>query len=85
MRSLETTDEIVRALQDLNVRVYRRSLYGACRGQVRKYKGDKIILIEETLSFDAMLKTLKHELYHILNDDLDRDESNEQIEHDNPY
>ena len=72
-RKLATLGDIVALLRDLNVRIIQADLCGNCKGVSRKCCSGYLILLEETLSFDAMLRTLKHELCHILLNHLDDD------------
>ena len=72
-RKLTTLGDIVTLLRDLNVRIVQASLDPGLRGTVTKCCCGYLIFIEETLSFDAMLQTLKHELCHILLNHVDDD------------
>lgn len=67
------------------IHIQQECLCGACRALVKKRPNGYLILVEESLSFDATLEAVKHELYHIANEDLDRDDSVEDIEAENPY
>lgn len=72
-RKLTTVGDIVALLRDLNVRIVQASLDPGSKGTVTKCCYGYLIFVEETLSFDAMLRTLKHELCHILLNHLDDD------------
>lgn len=84
-RRLTTPDGIVSLLRDLNIRIVQTTLDDGVKGVARKYQDGYIVLLEESLGFDALLNALKHELYHIVNGDLDRDDPVEDIESENPY
>lgn len=73
MRRLETPDDIVALLRDLNVRIIQAPLEKGIRGITTKYNSGYLILLQETLCFDRMLHTLKHELCHIMLNHLDDD------------
>jgi len=72
-----TNNEIMQILIDLGVQVRQADLFGSCRAVTRKMNDGYLILVEETLSFDAMLESLKHELRHILLGHLDDDNKSE--------
>lgn len=81
MKRLTTTDGIVSLLRDYDIRVILSNLYGYSKGTVTKYGDGYLIIVEESLCFDCLLESLKHELCHILlghlNDDIKTDEEKE--------
>jgi len=77
MERIKTVDGIVALLQDKNIRVEKADLFGYCKATVKKQGEGYLILVEETLSFDAMLKALQHELCHIILGHLDDDTKTE--------
>lgn len=94
-RRLTTSSGIVSLLRDLNIRIVQTTLGNGVRGLVRKYQDGYIVLLEESLGFDALLDALKHELCHIILHHLDDDLKTEQMkecevrvvlaETENPY
>lgn len=68
-----SSDEIRQIMIDLGIQVRKASLCGRCRAVTRKHADGYLVLIEERLSFDTMLESLKHELRHIILGHLDND------------
>ena len=83
MKRIVTVDEIIKFLRDKNVRIVLTELFGGCKGLVRKQDDGYLVLIDQSLSFDAMLDALRHELCHILLGHLDSSKSNLQKENEN--
>ena len=81
MKKLAITDGVVSLLRDLDVRIIQTDLSGVARGLTRKHQEGYLVLIEQTLCFDCVLQTLKHELCHIvlghLDDDIKTDDEKE--------
>ena len=81
MKRLATTDGVVSILYDMNVRIVQTDLCGVARGLSRKHHDGYLVLLDQSLSFDCLLHTLKHELCHIilghLDDDVKTDEEKE--------
>ena len=71
MKRLTTTDGIVSLLRDYDIRVILSNLYGYSKGIVTKYGNSYLVVLEESLCFDCLLESLKHELCHILLGHLD--------------
>lgn len=78
LKKMETQSDILRILSDKHIRLVKADLYGHCKGMVRKSDYGYLVIIEETLSFDCLLDTLKHELRHILFGHLDDDIKTEE-------
>ena len=72
-RKLTTTDGIISVLRDLNVQVVQSELDDGVKGVVSKLQDGYIVILDPSLCFDCMLKTLKHELCHIILGHLDDD------------
>ncbi|NLM14887.1 MAG: hypothetical protein GX218_03410 [Clostridiaceae bacterium] len=75
MRKIER-GEIIELLRRLNIQVILVSLNGEARGITTKILDGYVVLLEESMSFEKLLDTLKHELYHILLGHLDDDVKN---------
>lgn len=78
MRKIETGEDVLKILQQLNVSIKEESLGGCCHGFTRKLNDGYLIVIQEGMCFDAMIQTVKHELYHILLGHLDDDIKTEE-------
>lgn len=72
-KTVTTNDEIMRMLADLGVQVRQADLCGRCRAVTRKMCDGYLILVEQSLCFDAILESIKHEIRHILLGHLDDD------------
>lgn len=78
-------DELGAVFGKYSVYIQQENLFGASRALVTKHRDGYLILIDQSLSFDATIESIKHELFHIINGDLDRDDPVEVIELENPY
>ena len=77
-KRLESIDGIQSVIRDLNVTIFQTSIDGACRGFAKKHRDGYIVVLDENLCFDCKLKTLKHELVHIILGHLDDSEKPEE-------
>ena len=66
MRKIETGDDVLKTLQQLNVSIEEESLGGCCHGFTRKLNDGYLIVVQEGMCFEALIRTVKHEIYHIL-------------------
>lgn len=82
MKRLTTTDGIVSLLRDYDIRVILSNLYGYSKGTVTKYGNSYLVVLEESLCFDCLLESLKHELCHILLGHLDDDTKTDEEKED---
>lgn len=82
MKRLTTTDGIVSLLRDYDIRVILSNLYGYSKGTVTKYGNSYLVVLEESLCFDCLLESLKHELCHIVLGHLDDDTKSDQEKED---
>lgn len=57
----------------MECRIIEYDLPMSVRGFVKKKRGDYCIVINSSLSEEMKLKTLHHEIMHIVNGDLDKD------------
>lgn len=73
MRKIETGDDILCLLRQLNISIRQCDFGGECRGLTRKLNDGYLVLIQEGLCYDSMIKTVKHELFHIILGHLDDD------------
>lgn len=78
MRKIKTGEDILEILQQLNVSIKESSLGGCCHGFTRKLNDGYIVIIQEGMCFEAVIRTVKHELYHILLGHLDNDMKTEE-------
>lgn len=69
----------------LGVRVKLDQLPGHMRGMTTKYGSGYLVIIEEAMREPQRWRTLSHELFHIVHNDLESDETAENIEAGNPY
>lgn len=72
-----TNDDIMPMLVDLGVQVKQADLCGRCRAVTRKMCDGYLILVEQSLCFDAILESIKHEIKHILLGHLEDDVKSE--------
>jgi hypothetical protein len=68
-----SVDDLKHMLADLGVQVRQANLCGSCRAATRKMNDGYLILVEQSLCFDAILESIKHEIRHILLGHLDDD------------
>ena len=73
MERIATITGIRQLLREKNIRILQVCLLGQCKAAVRKLDEGYLILIEESLSFECMVKELQHEMCHILLGHLDDD------------
>ena len=76
-KTVITNDDIMPMLVDLGVQVKQADLCGRCRAVTRKMCDGYLILVEQSLCFDAILDSIKHEIRHILLGHLDDDVKSE--------
>lgn len=57
----------------MECRVVEYELPMSVRGFVKKKQGEYCIVINNLLSYEMKMKTLEHELNHIINGDLEKD------------
>lgn len=82
MKRLATTNGVISILRDMNIRIVQTDLYGIARGLTRKHQEGYIVLLDQSLSFDCLLHTLKHELCHIILGHLDDDTKTDEEKED---
>lgn len=78
MKTMRTNKDVLQALCCCNIRIKRADLCGAAKGMVKKYGVGYTIVLEETLSFELMLRTLRHELCHVILGHLEDDVKSER-------
>ena len=77
MKRLTTREGCEEIILDYNVQFHCTNLDGSCRGFTYKLPDGYLIVVERDLCIESAVKTIQHELCHIVLGHLDDDETTE--------